>query len=107
MHKSVCLCESGDALSASGASKKKRRKSDNTVIDHTILHPVEMTLSSLLAHALRQIYDAVIIAVDSGPSEIVGTGNINALATEFLTAVVTNEGVNQVNAIRMDVCLSQ
>ena len=99
LHKSVCLCESGDALSASGASKKKRRKSDNTVIDHTILHPVEMTLSSLLAHALRQIYDAVIIAVDSGPSEIVGTGNINALATEFLTAVVTNEGVNQVNAI--------
>jgi hypothetical protein len=99
LHKLVCLCESGDALSASGASKKKRRKSDNTVIDHTILHPVEMTLSSLLAHALRQIYDAVIIAVDSGPSELLGTGSINASATEFLTVAVTSEEVNQVNTI--------
>jgi hypothetical protein len=99
LHKLVCLCEGGDALSASGASKKKRRKSDNTVIDHTILHPVEMTLSSLLAHALRQIYDAVIVAVDSGPSEIAGTGNINASATELLTAAVTTQEVNQVNAI--------
>lgn len=99
LHKLVCLCEGGDALSASGASKKKRRKSDNTVIDHTILHPVEMTLSSLLAHALRQIYDAVIITVECGPSELVGTGNINASATEFLTAAVTTEEVNQVNAL--------
>ena len=58
-----------------------------------------MSLSSLLAHALRQIYDAVIITVECGPSELVGTGNINASATEFLTAAVTTEEVNQVNAL--------
>ena len=101
LHKMVSLCEGGDALSATASSKKKRRKSDITVIDHTTLHPVEMTLSSLLAHALRQIYDAITIVVDSsaGASQFVDSGYTDIVAAEFLTAAVTHhEGVNQVNA---------
>ena len=101
LHKMVSLCEGGDALSVTSSSKKKRRKSDITVIDHTTLHPVEMTLSSLLAHALRQIYDAITIVVDSSAeaSQSVDTGYTDIVAAEFLTAAVTHqEGVNQVNA---------
>ena len=101
LHKMVSLCEGGDVLSATDSSKKKRRKSDITVIDHTTLHPVEMTLSSLLAHALRQIYDAITIVVDSsaGASQFVDTGYTDVVAAEYLTAAVTHhEGVNQVNS---------
>ena len=101
LHKMVSLCEGGDVLSATDSSKKKRRKSDITVIDHTTLHPVEMTLSSLLAHALRQIYDAITIVVDSsaGASQFVDTGYTDVVAAEYLAAAVTHhEGVNQVNS---------
>jgi hypothetical protein len=75
--------------SASAANKKKRRKSDLTLMDHTVVMPWEMNLSSLLTQALRQIYDAFISAIVSSPSQASAEPSADILVTNFLVAAVT------------------
>ena len=68
---------------------KKRRKSDVVAMDHTVVHPLEMSLSSLLTHALRQIYDAFTSAVAGSPSQSTEGHSLDVFVSEFLIAAVT------------------
>ena len=74
---------------------KRRRKSDVVAIDHTVIHPLEMCLSSLLTHALRQIYDAFTSAVAGSPSQSTDGPSLDVFVTEFLIAAVTTFNVGE------------
>lgn len=69
--------------------KKQRRKSHVVLMDHTLILPSEMSLSSLLTHSLRQIYDAFISAVASTSSHTELGPSLDTLVTQFLTTTVT------------------
>lgn len=87
LHKLILLLEAPRRPCV--AAKKKRRKSDIVQLDHTVVLPSDMPLSSLLTQALRQIYDAFVSAVISSPSHDISEPCVDALVTEFLTGAVT------------------
>jgi hypothetical protein len=86
IHKMVTLRE---PLPPVTTGKKKGRKSDVVLMDHTFILPSEMSLSALLTHSLRQIYDAFISAVATSSSTEDISPSLETLVTQFLTATVT------------------
>ena len=87
IYKMVTLRES--VCTEAPISKKQRRKSDVIIMDHTVVNPLDMSLSSLLTHALRQIYDAFTTAVAGSSSESTEGPSSDIFVSEFLTAAVT------------------
>jgi hypothetical protein len=86
IHKMVTLREPPPPITA---GNKKGRKSDVVLMDHTFILPSEMSISVLLTHSLRQIYDAFISAVAGSSSAESTVPSIETLVTQFLTATVT------------------